>query len=59
MADIFDKETRSALMARIRERNTRPEVRLRRVLVVWECELRKPEGLPERLASCLGPTRLA
>lgn len=139
MADIFDKETRSALMARIRGRNTRPEVWLRRmlfamgyrfhlhaadlpgrpdvvftkrkavifmhgcfwhghscpagripktrrefwerklaanrerdarqmrllegagwrVMVVWECELRKPEGLPERLASFLGPTRLA
>lgn len=138
MADIFDKETRSALMARIQGRNTRPEVRLRRmlfamgyrfrlhaadlpgrpdvvftkrkaaifmhgcfwhghtcpagriprtrrefwerklaanrerdarqvrvleeagwrVLVIWECELRKPEGMPQRLASFLGPVRM-
>lgn len=137
MADIFDKETRSALMGRIKGRNTQPEVRLRRilfamgyrfrlhradlpgrpdvvftkrkaaifmhgcfwhghscsagripktrrefwerklaanrerdalqvrlleeagwrVLVVWECELRKPEDLPERLTSFLGPVR--
>ncbi len=138
MVDIFDKETRSTLMSKIRGKNTKPEIQLRRilfamgyrfrlhardlpgqpdivftkrkaaifmhgcfwhshacpagrvpktrrefwerklaanrdrdarqlqllevagwrVLVIWECELRKPEGLLERLTSFLGSTRL-
>lgn len=32
MSDVYDKATRSAVMARVRSRNTGPELRLRRLL---------------------------
>jgi DNA mismatch endonuclease (patch repair protein) len=36
--DVHDKETRSFNMSRIRSRDTKPEIRLRRYL--WACRLR-------------------
>src|SRR4051812_16599379 len=52
MADFLSKATRSRVMARIRSRDTGPEVALRRALHAagvrgWRCHLRHVPGKPD------------
>lgn len=47
MADIFDKETRSRIMSRIKAKDTKPEVRVRKFLFSKGLRYRKNQkGLP-------------
>lgn len=61
MADFLSKETRSRVMARIRSRDTKPELALRRALHAagvrgWRLHRRDLPGRPDL---AFGPARLA
>jgi DNA mismatch endonuclease Vsr len=52
MADTVDQETRSRVMSRVRSKNTRPELALRRALWAagvrgWRCHIRGVPGTPD------------
>src|SRR4051812_18463979 len=52
MADNVDQETRSRVMSRVRSKNTRPELALRRALWAagirgWRCHIRGVPGTPD------------
>lgn len=52
MTDFLSRETRSNVMARIRSRDTKPELRLRRALHAagirgWRCHSRQLPGKPD------------
>ncbi len=52
MTDFLSRETRSRVMARIRSRDTKPELRLRRALHAagirgWRCHNRQLPGKPD------------
>jgi DNA mismatch endonuclease (patch repair protein) len=61
VADVYDPDTRSRVMARVRGRDTRPEIQLRQSLYVigvrgWRCNRR---GLPGTPDLAFGKRRLA
>jgi DNA mismatch endonuclease, patch repair protein len=52
MTDFLSKETRSRVMARIRSKNTKPELALRRSLYArgvrgWRCHAKRVPGKPD------------
>ena len=60
--DVFSPEKRSAVMRRVKGRDTGPEMVVRRaliaegwrVLTLWECEMKDPAALDARLRAFLG-----